>query len=275
MPSSTEYGELLRVFVQLVETQQGKQLLPGYEWLNDAQVLSTKLFRHLVSMQCLATGVSIELRELTTLTQIDHPSIQVIARAALETYLVFFFIYGDSDRKLSAFRHKLWHYAGLTDRQKYTIKSDDGHEKLEKERQELAKIAAEIQSSTYFDSYTKNQKHELLKGKWRTGKSWRDLGINAGFHSGYFDNIYNYLCGYSHSSYASALQVGQAQSLDDQKMLVRPILDIGIVIMSHFVFSYPTLFPDASAILATNKVAQGVAEKWRFLREDMQRYYGT
>lgn len=271
----TEYAELLRVFVQLVESQSRKEIQPGNEWLNDAQILSTKLFRHLVSMQCLAAGATVEAEELPTVTHVDYASIQVIARAALETYLVFFFVYGDPDRKLSAFRHMLWHYSGLVDRQKYTIKSREGREKLKVERGELAEIGVEIQSSPYFDSYTDNQKRQLLKGKWRTGKSWRDLGINARFHAGYFDNIYNYLCGYSHSSYASVLQVGQAQSIAEQRMLTKPILGIGVVLMSHFAFSYPTVFPDASLVISANPVAQGIAEKWRFGPEDMEEYYGA
>ena len=137
----------------------------------------------------------------------------------------------------------------------------------------MEKISYEISCSSYFDTYSEKQKRQILKGNWRTGTSWSDLGKEAGFHAGYFKNVYNYLCGYSHSSYASALQVGQAQSIEEQTMLARPTMSIGVVLMSHFVFSYPTVFPDAGAVLVANPVANGIAEKWRFGPEDMAEYY--
>ena len=268
-----DYSQLLNLFIQLVESQNGREIQPGNEWLNDAQVLATKLFRHLASMRCLAVESIVEAQDMPNITYIDHASIQVVTRAALETYLVFFFVYGDPDRELSAFRHKIWYISGLADRQKYSTRLKNSHEILEKEKQEMEKIVVEIKASPYFATYTEKQRSQVLKGNWRTGHSWTNLGSNAGFHAGYFNNIYNYLCGYSHSSYASALQVGQAHSIDEQQMLARSILEIGVVLMSHFAFSYPTVFPDARSVLASNVVAQGIAEKWQFRAEDMDIYY--
>ena len=67
--------------------------------------------------------------------------------------------------------------------------------------------------------------------------------------------------------------MGQAQSIEKQKMLARPTLSIGVVLMSHFAFSYPAVFPDAESILVANPVANGIAETWRFGTEDMAEYY--
>ena len=61
---------------------------------------------------------------------VDHASVKVIARAALETYLVFFYLYGNSDRSLSEFRHKTWRLGGLADRQKYHTSTEQGREVL-------------------------------------------------------------------------------------------------------------------------------------------------
>lgn len=274
MPYDAEYSELLPLFIKLIESQNGREIQPGREWLTDAQVLSVKLFQHLVSMKSLADGASIEVPNLISTTYIDHASIKVVARAALETYLVFFFIYGTQDQDQSQFRHNVWYYSGLADREKYVTNSAHAHEVLAVERQAMNNLCAEIKTSPYYSDFTVKQQRQLLKGAWRTGVTWSDLGINAGFHAQYFNNIYNYLCGYSHSSYASALQVSQAQSIEDQQMLARPILGIGVVLMSHFTFTYPTVFPDADAILAANPVPRSVAEKWRFGPEDMAEVYG-
>jgi hypothetical protein len=90
MSSDPDYSALLDLFVRLVESQAGRKIEPGDEWLNDAQILATKLFRHLVSMRTLAAGATVEYGGIPAVCFIDHASVKVAARAALETYLVFF-----------------------------------------------------------------------------------------------------------------------------------------------------------------------------------------
>ena len=90
MSSDADYSTLLDLFIRLVESQAGKKIKSGVEWLNDAQVLATKPFRHLVSMQALAAGATIEHDGIPRVFFVDHASVKVVARAALETYLVFF-----------------------------------------------------------------------------------------------------------------------------------------------------------------------------------------
>lgn len=97
--------------------------------------------------------------------------------------------------------------------------------------------------------------------------------MEAGFHEKYFKNVYGHLCGYSHSSYISALQVGQAQSIEDQTMLAQSILGIGVVIMAHFAFTYSKIFDSAKDILLINTVAAAIAKKWRCETEKMDVIY--
>lgn len=273
MSYDTDYSTLLDLFIRLVQSQAGKKIEPGGEWLNDAQTLAVKLFRHLVSMQTLAAGATVEQDGVPTLFFVDHASVKVVARAALETYLVFFYLYGGPDRALSEFRHKTWHLGGLADRQQFHTSTDEHRAVLTSEKQRIDQLRAEIESSPHIQAYTGKQHVKLLEGEWRIGKGWSDLSANAGFHAKYFKNIYGYLCGYSHSSYLSALQVGQAQSIEDQQMLTQSILGIGVVIMAHFAFSYSDAFSSAGEVLAANPDAKRVAEKWRFGPENMAAIY--
>ena len=273
IPYDTEYSTLLSLFIELIESQNGNKIEPGNEWLNDAQILSIKLFRHLTSMKLLAIGSTVEVRGMQDIYHIDHPSIKVIVRAALETYLVFHFIFDPKDQSLSKFKHKLWQIGGLADRQKYTTKFVHEHETLAKEKHALNKLRTEVRNSHHFLTFTNKQQRQFLKGEWRTGVSWTDLGSSAGFHVQYFKNVYNYLCGYSHSSYASVLQIGQARSVDKQQMLTHAILGIGVVVMGHFTFSYSSVFPEARYVLSANPKARNIAEQFRFGSEDMSDFY--
>ena len=104
-------------------------------------------------------------------------------------------------------------------------------------------------------------------------QSWADLGVAAGFHEKYFRNIYNYLCGYSHSSFISILQVGQARTIEDQAMLAKAIMGIGVVIMAHFSAAYVHLLASAAQVLSQNEKAAHIAEQWRFSADDMVTLY--
>ena len=273
MSTDADYSTLLDLFIRLVQSQAGRRIEPGGEWLNDAQTLAIKLFRHLVSMQTLATGATVEQNGIPAVFFVDHASVKVVARAALETYLVFFYIFGCVDRSLSEFRHKTWHLGGLADRQKFHVTLPEHLDVLNAEKQKLDHLRSEIESSPHIQAYTQKQRTKLLEGEWRIGKGWADLSADAGFHAKYFSNIYGYLCGYSHSSYLSALQVGQAQSIEDQRMLTQAILGIGVVIMAHFAFTYSSAFSSAGAVLSASPDAKRVAEKWRFGAEDMTTIY--
>jgi hypothetical protein len=209
MSYSSDYPVLLNLFVRLIPSQDGKKIAPADEWQNDAQVLAIKLFQHLVCMQRTAAITKIDVVGFPTMSFIDHASAKVVTRAAFETYLVFFYLYGSLSRdpSLCEFRHKTWKLGGLTDRQKIYTKVDAYLAKLTVERAQIDALILELKASPHLASYSDKQRKGLLEGHWRTGKSWQDLGKGAGFHPRYFSDIYTHLCGYSHSSYISALQV--------------------------------------------------------------------
>ena len=97
--------------------------------------------------------------------------------------------------------------------------------------------------------------------------------MNADLSKKYFEDIYSYLCGYSHASYISALQVGLAKSMQDQLKLANSILGIGLVIMAHYAFSYSSTFRAAASLLDENSLARKIADKWHICSEDMRHVY--
>lgn len=273
MSHDDDYATLLVLFIRLVNSQDEVKIEPGEEWLNDVHVLAKKLFYHLVSMKALAAAATVERDGVPTARFVDHASVKVLARAAFETYLVFFYLCGDSDRSLCEFRHKTWKLGGLADRQRFHVPTSRAREVLVREKKRIDELKSEVDASPHVDSYKKKQRKRLLDGKWQIGITWADLGSDAGFHDKYFKNVYGYLCGYAHSSYLSALQVGQAREIEDQEMLTKSILGIGKVLMGHFAFSYSDVFIAGGAVLSADPSAKSVAEEWRYGSEDMAAFY--
>ena len=266
---------LLGCIVDLVESQAGQPITEANEWRNNAQALSKKLFGHFVAVDVLSGKLTVVLQNDESIELFDHGSLKVIVRAALETYLVFFYIYCSGNDGVGQFRHATWQLGGLTDRQKLYTKMPAHREKLELERLEITRLQEQIAAAPDFQEYTVGQQSKLLVGEWKIGNSWSNLAKTAGFHEVYFRNIYRYLCGYSHSSYASTLQVAQAQHLEEQMLLANSILGVAVVIMSHFCFSYSSAFPSAMPVLQKDLEAKRTAAIWRFGREDMAHLYDS
>lgn len=274
MKIEQDFLVLIDIFIKLVESQAGKDIPAGDEWLNDAQALSTKLFLHLTTIQSISCGNTITIGDDVAFSFIDHSSVIVIARAAMESFLVFNHIYGEENQDLSRFYHKLWKLSGLLSRQTYPTLVEENSKKLEQEKIQIEELKADIQSSPIFESYSEKQKKQLLKGNWDFDTSWQDLGVKAGFHPVHFRVTYNFLCGYSHASYISTPQIGQAKTVEEQRDLTSPMLQIGCILMAYFTFTYPKVFKSAYDILEANPNAKIAASNWHLTRERMNDIYG-
>jgi len=263
-----DYAVLQRLMVNLVQSQAGRPIKLGQAWLNDAQTLARKMFEHLASLRVLTNVIRVEIDESHSFEFIDHSSVKVVARAAFETYLVFFFIFSGSDRSLSEFRHKIWRYGGLADRQKSHPATAEARDIQAAEKVEMDRLKPEIEASPHLGAYSRDAARKILKGEWRGSDSWAVLSRYAGFHESYFRDTYGYLCGYSHASYISAMQVGQAQLLDDQRKLTSMCIGIGLALMAHFARAYTELFGDTNLFLDADREAKAAVDRWSFSAEE-------
>lgn len=259
-----DFKILLDLFMRLVDSKAGNPIPAGHKWQNDAQILSLKLFRHLVSMKVILEGVTISKDEKPHSYFIDHSSAKVLARASLETYLVFSYIYSGTPQTTAIFRHRTWNLAGLLDRQRFHPLSDEAKQKLQEEKQRIELLKNQIAGDPEFACHEKKEQKKLLEGDWRAGKSWNRLAESAGFNRNYISQVYSFFCSYSHSSYLSVLQVGQAETIEEQSMLASTSIDVSNSVLGHFILSYCQLFPDVNEVLAKDVQGKTCAELWHY-----------
>ncbi len=267
----SDFHDLIELMVAMIDARAESPMTPGMEWLNDIQTLSVKLFKQLCSTKSLADGCMFQSATGKEIGFIDHGSIFILARAAIENFLVLHRIFS-SPPEQAKFRHALWQYAGLADRASLTTSTDEGRIKQASAKMQMAELLEVIEASPLLSSYSAKEIKELKKGNWRVGWSWGSEAVKAGFHKAYFDNMYGHLCGYSHSNYISAMQIGQAQEVEDQEKLGRSGVQICIHIMAHFIHLYASTFPLAAEILAASST-KTTAELWHFKAEHMDHFY--
>lgn len=274
MSWDADLSKLMNLCFLLIESENGKQLLPGCEWKNDAQVLGVKIFRHIATTQQISAGIGFEFGAGQVFSHIDHSSVAVIVRAAIESYLAFNYIFVNQDENLSIYRHKLWRRAGLIDRSKILANTPESKNVLLQEAESIKELYNEITRSPYYQKSNRDERKEIDKGNWKPKGGWHAITNKTDIHQRYFSDIYNHLSGHSHASFVSALQIRDAWNIEQQAMLAGAARQILCMVISHFLFSYAKLFPGAKIVMASNPELTEIADGWHIHKEEVTAIYG-
>jgi hypothetical protein len=274
MSWDADLTKLMNLCFLLIESQNGKHLPPGLEWTNDAQVLGVKLFRHIATAQQISAGVQFEFGSEHAFTHIDHSSVAVVVRAAIESYLAFNYIFVNDDQELSIYRHMLWRRSGLIDRSKLLANSPESTEILLRESESIRTLHDMIKCNPYYLKSSRDEKKEIDKGSWKPKGGWHAITNKTAIHQRYFSDIYNHLSGHSHASYISVIQIRDAFNVEQQAMLAGSARQILCMVISHFLFAYSKLFPSAKVVLTANPELTEIAEGWHIQKEDVIAIYG-
>lgn len=268
------FREMLLLCERLINASMSFPISDGDEWLADAQTAAVKFGKHLISLRAIAGGETAH-QYSGKILHLDHSSMKVIARAALETYWIFAFIFCSSPVELRHYRHSVWKLAGFLDRQKHPAQQPEHRKKQAEEASVIDELISEIRQLGPFLSLTEKQRKQVLKGDWRHPKGWQEVAVEAGFSLAYYERVYSYLCSYSHSSYLSVLQMSQARDTESQAQLGNTILDICTFTMARFVPSYCSLFSKARDVLSANPAHARLARSWDFSSQEFDRVWGA
>jgi hypothetical protein len=265
-----QFAELRTLVVEMVDAPGGEPIPEGMQWMADRQTLSKKFAHHLHTISQVHQGSVLMVGNVGQ-SFIDHGSVKVIARAVLENFIVFAQVFGDPDPEVCRFRHMTWKLGGLMDRQTLSASTADSKTRLAAEKRQIDQLNAEVKVHPVFHTLTNGAQKAILKGDWKTGRSWQVLAKESGLSESYFRNIYSYLCGYSHSSYAAAMQVGQAHDLAEQSGLSSAIFGVMCLCMARFATLYANLFPSARKVMERER--QPAIEMWNISATRLEEVY--
>jgi hypothetical protein len=262
----SEYATLMALFGRVVDSKRGQKLPSDEKWLYDAEIFGLKLFNHSASLLRLSLGTVLPQFGDRRFTFCDYSSMNILARAAFEAYLSFCFIFCDanSGTEERKFRHLLWRLSGPMDRKDFTFNSESALRQMKIDKEISEKLLEELQKNSIYLSLGESLRKKARKGEWRLGKSWADLAELAGFNRRVFQMVYKYLCSYAHAGGLSGLQIQQAVNSEDQKGLSTISLHFGLLLMSNFLFSYISLFPENKSLFIDDP-NYSIADKWHIM----------
>lgn len=255
----SDYRTLLKIFVRVVEASKGTGVGTDDRIL-DAEGLALKFFGHASAAFYLYEGTDLPLLGANF---IDPSSINVIGRAALETFLVFHHVFvAPASEKERDFRYISWLLAGFLGRQTFPVQSPKGQEMLSKEAQLITPLQGKLRENQLFKSLKPGRQKDLLeKGKWRL-PSWKRMALCAGLSRTHAEAFYSYLCEYAHAGNLSVLQIRNAQTLVFQRSLCAATIGVLIISTANMIKSYCKVFPKSESSLQEDPDGAALVDMW-------------
>lgn len=256
--------ELLKILDSFIRIAEAGKITPAGNdnRLLDAEGLGIKILLHASSILYLFRSTNIPDLSITNISFFDAASINVLGRAAIESFLVFQYVFVNNiDNEHEDFHYLSWVLGGLLERQKFPFYSPEGKKVLENDRELIQKLEPRLKTNKYFIELTDKQKNNLLTmGHWRL-KSWTSIGLESGLSDSYSKTFYSYLCGYAHAGNLSVLQLRQAETSKSQKDLCNATIGYILIALSKFIKSYTKVFPKAKPIY-DSLIDKNIIEVW-------------
>jgi len=207
---------LLEAFYIVLEANRGVPS-DADDRVLDAEGVAMKCFFHASS--CFYLHRSTTIPELGA-SFFDHASMSVLARATIEAFLVFQYVFvSPATENEREFRHQSWVLADLLDRQDAPATLPESQQKQREERTLIDDIRARLRANPEFAKLTPPQQTQLLeRRRWRWD-GWTTIARNAGLSDLHAESAYRFLSSFAHSGSVSVLQVRQAKSREDQQFL--------------------------------------------------------
>lgn len=220
------------------------------ERLFDANSLVEKFIAHALTILHLSHGFIIQ--DLPSFPKINFPdsaSIDVLTRAAMESFLVFHWVFFTPKTKDETnYRYLSYKAAGIVE----TINYLEGKSEYEKlyadEKGKLDEIHEKLKINTIFNSLKKDQKDKIfLRGEWRL-MSWTKLAENAGFGKLLAFKMYRNLMGAAHSSSLSVAQLVRGLTNKEVDKYIQPSINIMVILTANMIEEYCQMFPEAQVV---------------------------
>jgi len=262
MQNLSEYIKLLKIFVRVVEANKGIGAGDDDRIL-DAEGLAMKFFGHASAVFYLYQGTIIPN---VVVNFFDTSSINILCRAALETFLVFHYVFvSPTSEDVKDFRYNSWVLAGLLERQTYPVQSKNGKEMLQEEAKLIAPLKERINNNRHFKVLKRGQQKDLLeKGKWRL-QSWKEIALDAKLSPMHAQAFYSYLCEYAHAGNLSVLQLRTARTIQSKQLLCAATINFVIISIANMIKSYCKLFPRYESSMQEDKNAVALVGDWIYL----------
>jgi hypothetical protein len=255
-----EYLELQSILLEIIKANK-RAPIKGDESLNAAESLAVKFYEHSASIVYLYKDTI--LPEIN-LRFFDLASLNIIARAMIETFLVFYYVFSEpSNYEQKEFRYLAYWISGLIERQNYPIESPQGKLILSNEKKVIDNIIGRLENNPYYTGLEEKHKERIIKrGEWRF-KSWTDIALSAGLNKSNSKAFYKFLCGFAHSGSLTLQHIHQTVSKNEKIILFQATVSLLKIALANLILSYCAYFPKAQEYYSKLEERNYLVKLWK------------
>lgn len=236
-----------------------------------AEGLANKYFKHAIITLVVSRRIDISGFPSGAIGIIDAGSVDVLTRAAIETFLTFHYVfYAPQTKETRDYRYWAYKAAGFAERRSLSIITSKHRQKIAGDTKELDNLRDKLESNAIFQSLTPRQKTQIFSGrgewKWKPdgeGRvSWRDIAIDAGLSEVLARHVYSLLSAATHSSSLSIRQLTQAFRKGEEEYLISVSIITMNIVTANLIHEYCELFPKAEAVLREDSNGSNAVKAW-------------
>lgn len=232
----------------------------------DAEGLALKFFGHSLSVLYLYRGITLPDLSSHIKDFPDPPSLNVVARAAFEAYLVFYYIYIDAKNEDEEdLRYHAWELSGLYERQTFPATTAENVAKLREEKELIRKIELKLDANPIYKAFSDKEKKTFFKklkmSNWRT-KGWVEIARSAGFSNANSKTTYRFLCEHAHSGNISVTQVRQFEDFSSRKELMGAAIGHLLICVANMIKHYGEYFDKSKVYYNTYYQEPNTVSLW-------------
>jgi hypothetical protein len=261
-------GRLLNILHSVLEPALNCNV-NEYTMESYARGLATKYYNHALTILDLSSyDKAANIPYLPAATS-AFSSIQVLTRAAFETFLVLYHIFvAPVNQKEMEFRFMAYALAGCMERAT-SIYGDDCYDSeyysedyiLYTDRKAALKFRQNLKQNSVFKTKDSKDQRNILNGKWHVSQ-WRHIARDAKLSDFISNRMYPYLCGYAHSGSLSVRQTQIIQNLGQQHSMIEAMLLLLCIYSANVIANYCDILPSVKSILLDQPQAESFVDFW-------------
>ena len=261
---TNKYKALNRLIETLglsIEDFKGSEVTQSEQY---AIMIGKKILNHCISVVNISKSQTYIFSNKTRVEFVDFPSIAVITRSIVESYLAFnhIFINVKSDSE-SKFKWLVYDFAGYLERQTFKANLPANVLVKEQEAQAIVVLRKEIKANPHFQNFTSKQQKQLLEREnWKLFNRWGDLAKAAGYNVESFNQTYKFLCSYVHSGRLSILQILDAHKHGNEINLVNSNINTCCGALAKYINDLGSLIPSLKKIYEKDSLNKLTVDTW-------------
>lgn len=259
LPKTEDWWELLDLLGKVIDMNRGGTYTDREIYAHN---LANKFYNHsFISIYIINNKNQLDLPS-GPIALSGFPSSDVLARAAIEAFLTFHYIFyaprNNDDKNCKYWAYRL---AGLMERRFFPTSSPIFKQKLQEDEKLALEFTTKLKSNSSFNKLSSGNRKKILRGEWRL-IAWKDIIAEANLGT-MFEHYYRYLCGYAHSGSLSVLQTAQAYQKNELNLLETPSIIAINILIANFTKEYCLLFPNCETPL--DKEGKRLIDLWIYL----------